>query len=61
MKCIKTLKKVPLAALGLMDLIASGADKAICTLAKRGEKAIKKMEKHKCCACGEENTTCEHP
>ena len=55
MFCVKTLTKVPMAAVGLLDLMICTADKAICSLAKRGEKAVKKMEKkmdkavHECC------------
>lgn len=45
MFCVKTLTKVPMAAVGLLDLIGCAADKTICSLAKRGEKAVKKMEK----------------
>lgn len=45
MSCVKTLTKVPMAAVGLLDLMICTADKAICSLAKRGEKAVKKMEK----------------
>ena len=58
MFCLKTLSKLPMAAVGMVDLIACGADKAICKLAKRGEKAVKRMRKESedihCC-------TCEHP
>lgn len=61
MMCIKTLKKVPLAAVGLVDLIACATGKTISTLAKRGEKAIKKMEKESCCTYGEESVAGEHP
>lgn len=64
MFCVKTLKKMPIAAVGLMDLIACSADKAICSLAKRGEKAVKRMEKKadkmKDCCC-EDPVTAEHP
>ena len=63
MHCIKTLKKVPMAAVGLVDLIACGTEKVICSLAKRGEKAVKKMEKTtgkmKDCCCAD--TASEHP
>ncbi len=45
MFCVKTLTKVPMAAVGLLDLVGCAVDKTICTLAKRGEKAVKKMEK----------------
>lgn len=56
MSCMKTLCKLPMAAIGLIDLAACGAEKAICKLAKRGEKAVKKMEKKmekakSCCEC----------
>lgn len=59
MFCSKTLSKLPMAAVGLIDLAACGAEKAINMLAKRGEKAVKKMEKKKekaksCCECGED-------
>ncbi|MBR5230624.1 MAG: hypothetical protein IKW00_00050 [Clostridia bacterium] len=65
MFCLKTLKKVPMAAVGMIDLIACASEKAICMLAKRGEKAVKCMrEKHHvkepCCSCDAE-TACEHP
>lgn len=64
MFCFNTLKKVPLAAVGLIDLMACGADKAICSLAKRGEKAVKRMEKQakkkKDCCC-EDPLAAEHP
>ena len=63
MFCVKTLTKVPMAAVGLLDLIGCAADKAICTLAKRGEKAVKKMEKKTekakdacCCDVAKEST-----
>jgi len=65
MLCVKTLKKIPMAAVGLIDLAACGAEKAICCLAKRGEKAVKCMRKNhhgteSCCSCDAE-TACEHP
>ena len=61
---MKTLTKVPMAAIGLIDLIACGADKAICKLAKRGEKAVRHMkqksqERSHCCACDDESI-CEN-
>ena len=63
MFCIKTIKKIPMAAVGLVDLIACSADKIICSLAKRGEKAVKQMEKKavakKDCCCPD--TATEHP
>ena len=63
MFCLKTIKKMPMAAVGLIDLAACGADQVICSLAKRGEKAIKRLEKkashmNSCC---EEAMVTEHP
>ena len=63
MSCMKTIKKMPMAAVGLVDLMACGADKVICSLAKRGEKAVKRMENktEKMKDCCEEAMAMEHP
>ena len=63
MFCLKTIKKIPMAAVGLFDLAACGADKVISSLAKRGEKALKRMEKkaHRMKDCCEDAMTPEHP
>ena len=62
MSCMKTLSKVPMAAVGLIDLMICAADKTILSLAKRGEKAAGKMREKlhkpmKQCCCEE----MEHP
>lgn len=64
MFCVKTLTKVPMAAVGLLDLVGCAVDKTVCSLAKRGEKAVKKMEKKvgkmKDCCC-EDPVAAEQP
>ncbi len=62
MCCLKTLTKLPMAAVGLIDLVACGADKGVCKLAKRGEKAVKRMKKEKECHCEKtDDIPCTNP
>lgn len=60
--CMKSLRKIPMALVGAVDLGVSGMVWAVNQLSKRGEKVVDKLEKN-CCSneCSCKNECCAEP
>lgn len=61
--CLKSLRKIPMAMLGAIDLSVCGAMWVVNHLAKRGEAVAQKMEVCTCtpkCDCAHSNSSYEN-